>query len=534
MRCAPLVPALFFASIACGKTVQPSVLDAQPVRPDAQPVRPHFEVGWSPSTGRGQVVEHLANGDTLSTCFHCAYPGYTGGLVIGNLSASGMAFHPREPIRGYSEINVFCAQDESIWDLDEDAEYTYGWSENFGDGPDGKALKYQGGKIIEHDDRHVVLASENEMGCYHVSKIALTHANWRYWIIATRVQNRCGHAVRFHFHSGDDPWLGRYASSDGDVGWTPDGLVHKEKGLVAGQFIAGGIYDLGNSELGQTDTGFSNQANFFALDPSLPLPNFTAFANRFAHEASEVDPKKPLDNKTMTALNLGWRNRTLAPKESFTVTMALGLANTGVPGSIPQLPPLSDEAWSQWRVFLPLHPSTDDIRFAAERVELDVTDHSVTVDASYVLSNPSLASVGIRIAYPILVAKDRPAPDVVLVDGQSLLLVPGARGQVQTEFPISIPPQGIRSFHVRYTQRLLGHQAVYLVTSALRWPHPIDRAIFVIRYPARFRAAALSYPVLHRETVDGQATLIAVMQPFRPDREIVFRWSAKAHGMPKE
>ena len=140
------------------------------------------------------------------------------------------------------------------------------------------------------------------------------------------------------------------------------------------------------------------------------------------------------------------------------------------------------------------------------------------------LANPSAASVGIRIAYPILVARDRPAPDTVQVDGQTLPLVSGDRGQVQAEFPLSIPPQAIRSFHVRYVQPVLGNQAVYLVTSALRWPYLIDRAVFVIKHPARFRGATLSYPTLHLETADGQTTLVAAMQPFRPDREVVLRW----------
>jgi hypothetical protein len=212
-----------------------------------------------------------------------------------------MELRPRQPIRGYDSINVFCAQDESIWDLDEQAEYTYGWSENFGTGPDGKRLEYVRGQVLEHDDAHVVMSSENAGGCYQVSKVVTTSAEWRYWIIASRIQNRCAHPVHFHFHSGDDPWIGRYASAEGDVGWTEAGLVRKETGFLAGEFTAGGLYDLGNSERGQTDKRFSNQADFFALDPTLPLPDFTGFANRFAHHPGEIDGKKPLENRTMIA-----------------------------------------------------------------------------------------------------------------------------------------------------------------------------------------------------------------------------------------
>jgi len=100
----------------------------------------------------------------------------------------------------------------------------------------------------------------------------------------------------------------------------------------------------------------------------------------------------------------------------------------------------------------------------------------------------------------------------------------GGKGRVQADFPLSLSPTSIRTFHVRYVQPLLGKQATYLVTSALSWPYPIDRAVFVVRYPTHFRKATLSYPVLHRETVDGTTTLIAAMQPFRPDREVTLRW----------
>jgi hypothetical protein len=237
-----------------------------------------------------------------------------------------------------------------------------------------------------------------------------------------------------------------------------------------------------------------------------------------------VDPEKPLDNQTMTALNLGWRQRTLAPGEAFTTTMALGLATTGAPGELPRLPAISDEAWSTWRRHLPVHSPTDRLHFVAERVELDLTAGDLTVDAEYVVENPSPASVGTRIAYPILVSRDRPAPATVIVDGTPLPVERGAPGRVQVEFPLSLLPTALRRFHVRYVQPLRGRQATYLVTSALAWPYPIDRAIFVVRYPARWRRATLSYPVLHRETVDGTTTLLVARQPFRPDREITLRW----------
>lgn len=161
--------------------------------------------------------------------------------------------------------------------------------------------------------------------------------------------------MRFDLWTGDDPWIGLYASSEGDVGWTPKGLVRNETAFGTGQFTIGGLCDLG--KVGEKPGSFSNQANFFALDPALPLPDFAAFANRFAHGTKDVDPRRPLDNKSMTALNLGWRARTLAPGEAMDLALALGMARTrdgdaAEPETLPQLPALGDADWSTWRRFM--------------------------------------------------------------------------------------------------------------------------------------------------------------------------------------
>jgi hypothetical protein len=206
--------------------------------------------------------------------------------------------------------------------------------------------------------------------------------------------------------------------------------------------------------------------------------------------------------------------------------MALGLAKTGTPGSLPTVPVLGDEAWSRWRHWQPAHAPDDEPRFAAERVALDVEDDAVTVDADYVIENTSNAALGMGIAYPILVAADRPAPKEVMVDGKSLPVGDDVPGRVSVAFPLSIPEHSLKTFHIRYRQPALGHQAVYLVTSALTWRHPIERAVFEVRYPSRFSRASLSYPVSDRRQVGDHTILLATMQPFKPDREVVFRWSS--------
>lgn len=488
-----------------------------------------LEVRWDPKTGRGDVIDHGANGDLYRTCFHCRFAGYTGGLVIGSETGSGVGLYPKEPIRGFRSVNVWCAQDESIWDRDQSTEYTYGWSENYGRGADGERLEYVRGRVLEAGPGRVVLQSRNEGGCYRVTKLASTRQGTRLWILSTRIVNRCERAVHFDFFTGEDPWIGLYRSSDGDVGWTPDGLVRTETAFEEGRFRAGGFYDLGNRALGQKEGegGFSNQANFIALDPATALPDVVLFANRFAHAPSDIAPDRPLDNKSLSALNLGWTDRTLQPGEGLTIALAMGLAVTAEPGEVPRVPEITDDDWSVWRRFLVERPRpapAELIDFAAERVELDLTDSRLVVDGAYTLVNRGHAAATARIRYPILEGPGRPAPSTVQVDGRTLPVAVGEDGAAEVEFRVELRPRGIVRFRIRYTQPHSGREAGYMVTSARRWPSPIARAVFVVRHPESMGAVASSFAFGSTVRREGVVEHVIAMRDFRPDEELMLRW----------
>ena len=492
----------------------------------------HLAQNWDPKSGRGDVIHSLAGGDVLRTCFHCDYPGYTGGLLIGNYGGLGLGYYPRQPIRGFQSINVFCAQDESIWDRDEQKEYTYGWSENFGTGPDGARLEYSKGRVIERGPDRVVLESENAGRCYRVRKVAMTRKDARFWVIATRITNRCERPVHFDFFTGDDPWIGTYHSAEGDVGWTTDGIVRREKLFKRGEFSAGGLYDLGNRESGEQELGYSGQANFILLDPGLPLPDLAAFANSFAHDERDIDPKHVLVSTKMIALNLGWRERVLLPKEGFTVAFAMGLANPGqvrTPGypAMPELPEVTDDDWSSWRKYLAegrVEQPTDDIAFVSERVQMEVSAHELHVLGQYRLLNHGRGSTGFQINFPILVNASHPAPREVLVDGHAVPIIQSSPGTVEAQFPMSIGPNGFKRFVVDYVQSHTDRKAAYVVTSANRWAEPLVHASFVVSYPRSLGKVSLSYPP-DRVTAQGdRVEALVVRQPFVPDREFEMRW----------
>jgi hypothetical protein len=520
---------------AAGSASQPA--SSRPATRPAPP-RARIDSRWDPKTGRGDVRQHFADGSIIRTCFHCRYKHYTGGLVIGNLSGSGSALYPKRPIRGFRRINIFCAQDESIWDRKQRAEYSYGWSENFlpKDGAKrpprsrasgAKRLTYRRGRVLEQSEARLVLQSENSGGCYKVTKVAHTERGARWWIIATRITNSCAHPIDFDLYTGDDPWLGTYKSSDGDVGWTPAGIIRHETALGPGAFTVGGFYDLGNSALGQRQQRFSNQANFIALDPATPLPDGAYFANRFAHHAREVDPKQALHNKTLTALNLAWKGRRLAPREGFTFAFALGLARTSTPGATPRAPAISAAQWSVWRRYLKegrTGRASSRPEFAAERVVLDIGERATEIEGTYYLRNRSRDALSLRIAYPIVHGKHRPPPRAVRVDGKEHPVRVVDSKHAQATLRLQLAPRSLTRFVIRYRQKQTRKEAAYMVTSARRWPTPITRAHFVVRAPIRLGRLKTSFSPTRRETRGDTQLVTIVRHDFWPDRELVVRW----------
>lgn len=541
-RILPAALALFFLSSCSNRSRSEDAGDAAPLpsrkkNAASTPwiVSGSFDFGWDPATGKGSIRQRFDSGDVAQICLHCGFPGYTGGLVIGNYNGSGFEWIPSIPIRGYHSLNIFCAQDESIWDRSSNKEYTFGWSENFGTGEDGERLEYVSGAIEELVSERVVLRSKNRGGCYEVDKRLMWKQGATYVLIGTRVRNICNEAVQFDFWTGDDPWIGKYRSSEGDVGYANGMLVRFETKLESATFQFGGVYDLGNIESGEREGTFTGAANFimprptlnlgghgslaapFAPNSTFPQPDNVYIANRFAHADAEIQPQKPLDNKSMLALNLGWKSVSLTPQETVSFGYALGMAQSTGTAEVPLAPEINAKEWTYldgWSGPLDL------VRFDSEMIELRVSERELDVVGTYVFANDGPETQRFGVSYPLPVDSMHPMPEWIELDGGRLSSL-GASG---AWFPIDVPAHGTRTFRIHYRQRHLDRTATYIVTSAATWRLPLRRAEFVVIYPKYMNGVKVSYPADSVKNVGAEMQYRFVEESFRPKKEVEITW----------
>lgn len=487
---------------------------------------PGFTVDWDPWTGRGRVTQVLPSGDVYSICLQCGYEGYAGGLWVGSLNGSGFGWLPATPIPGFPLINLFCAQDESLVDEATGREYDPGWSQNFGRGDDGARLEYVGGAVLAdgRDGGDVVLRSVNRADCFEVTRHLLWPRGAAYVVISSRVRNVCPQALTFSLWTGEDPWIGTYRSSDGDVGWHAGGLVRTERALDGRAFRWGGMIDLGNELLGQSAAPFSNAADFLLPDPALPPPDRAFFANRFAHEAGDVDPARPLDNRSLTAFNLGWVGRRLAPGEAAVFRYALGHARSGPPGSVPGVPDIPPAHWAFAAADLDpadgLHaaPATG-VRFREEDILVTVDPPLLRVEGLYVFENATDTPRQSTMFYPLPIDEWHLPPEDVAVRGVAAW-EPRPAG---LSWRVDVPARGTATVAVRYAQRCLVPDGRYVLTSTQRWGAPLDRARYEVRWTAAadpLRATLPGVPAVR----EGVSTLRWEGRAVLPLHDLVIQW----------
>lgn len=298
--------------------------------------QPCIDFRWNKERGRGFIRNTWPDGSKLIinlSRFRDSNGKSPSGIFIGgglppndpdyrftNNEETGMAYFD-----GRQWHHVWCNSNEGLVSPDQPniPSYPSDWA-------------FKGSWVTENNGRDLTIESRHQLRLTGVpvdaTRLLFYTAGNSYVILSTEITNRGKEPLPLQYMYGDEPWVGNFGSSAGDVGWMDRELIPAEREIDTKQHTYFGMYDYGN-ELAGEEHRFSKIANFIEWEKG-ERPD-KAYISNFSggvKNHTTVVPLASLDNRY---IGLQYGPKTLQPGESFTFTIAVGMAGhdrkTGFP-----------------------------------------------------------------------------------------------------------------------------------------------------------------------------------------------------------
>lgn len=294
-----------------------------------------LEYRWNEVDGYGYVVNHLGGGRLLQTNFARYIDSdnrLTRGLFVGGGrpealrmespwrgSDTGMAYFD-----GSSWSHIWCNTNEVI---------------GFGGNTFApSSWQYLGSRVERLDQQQLVVVSRHGLSFkglpLEIERRAVFVAGQPFFDLTISLRNQGGLPVNYFYFYGDEPWVGRYGGSAGDVGWVAGRLVNYEEKIDPRRHSFAGMADFGNPAIGEGRQ--SQTANFLEWrGPNLPDQVFFAnFYQGFNHPPSTLVPLSG-DGRS---IGLYWGPKQILAGESQSMRLSIGMAEIDYASGLPHKP----------------------------------------------------------------------------------------------------------------------------------------------------------------------------------------------------
>lgn len=287
---------------------------------------PKLDYIWDDDSGRGVIKNFIDDHRKIYVTFS-RFKDDNGfvprGLFVGGglpkdlrneipekLNDTGMAYYD-----GKEWYHIWCSANEGI---------STGFGYSFRIPP--SLWKFKGSKVLKDTDDELVIKSMHEVqidnSILKIDRFAFFKAGEPYFILVTKFKNAGTQPIDFIYVYGDEPWIGEYGSSAGDVGWVKDGLILHEGAIDTNKYDFLGFYDIGNELVGEK-YGFSGLANFIQWLDEESKPDLAYFSNETGRYSSEK--KIPLSSRDNRNLSIEWGPKKLFPNGEFVLSLAIGM-----------------------------------------------------------------------------------------------------------------------------------------------------------------------------------------------------------------
>lgn len=187
--------------------------------------------------------------------------------------------------------------------------------------------QFLGSRVLQNSRQGVTIISSHRVTLDGVPLDLRRYLNYNagdlYVSLRTEITNVGNAPAGFLYNYGDEPWVGEYGSSRGNIGWYRDGLILHEMSVDPLRYNFVGFFDYGNELAGEPHT-FTGTANFIEWGAgSRPAKVYISNGGEFVGNDPNPAPLSSPDNRI---LDLIWGPIVLSPHQSFSFEIVVGMA----------------------------------------------------------------------------------------------------------------------------------------------------------------------------------------------------------------
>ncbi len=301
----------------------------------------YLESEWSTLAGNGFIINHLPGGKKLVYCLG-RFRDEQGNKVKGPLIGGGL------PLARYTEgvstnetgvtyydgtkwYHIWCNTNESLW-------YFVGRQFYLVGPPKWQYVSSSLQSIAEYGItiKSLYRVKLDGVPC-QLERYLFFKAGEPYAVVVNKLTNLGTTGVRCAYSYGDEPWIGEYGSSAGDVGWVKDRTVNYEEMLDLNKYSYAGFWDYGNEVIGEPHN-FTGLASFFEWIGEKPVAVYYSNTNDLPK-----GQKVPLNSPNSRFLNVEWKIKYLWPGQSNYYRFVIGMADVNKGTKFPVKPQVDPE-----------------------------------------------------------------------------------------------------------------------------------------------------------------------------------------------
>ncbi|GAB4431769.1 MAG: hypothetical protein OHK0040_01330 [bacterium] len=308
------------------------------IRKNSKKIYPRLNYIWDKKRGRGFVFNYMAEDKVLLTVlsrFKTDTDETENGIFIGGelpgsefkrdeneMNDTGMAYYD-----GTRWYHVWCTSNEGL-----------------ASGTTMEPIppvkwKFLGSDVLKYTPQTLVLKSTHQAlsdgNPLLIERFGIFIAGKPFMILVQKITNISNNVASYYYVYGDEPWLGNYGTSVGNIGWVSDHLIKYEEDIDTKKYNYIGLCDYGNDVIGEKGN-FTGMANF--IEWIYDRPDVAFIVNQENSVINKPKKKTPLSSKLSRFIGAQWGPVYLQPKGYQVMVLAIGMAQGSKDGKIPVKP----------------------------------------------------------------------------------------------------------------------------------------------------------------------------------------------------